>query len=283
MIYPACADIVPFLSHTVAAFRPFAATHGVRLEFEAAADSLTVWYEPKQLVDRLSRLICEMTSLMPCGSQVTITAAVEEQQLLICLQNTGIDLSRIGEITRCADDKIEVWGMGDGTRFRMAVAISEPDAAVPEQANGRMTVSAQWRGFYGQIKHRLRSHFSKAENLVALLSHGHPKDAAFLQKVNALIQANMEDDRFDSAALGRALCLSRTQLFRKLKPLIRQAPAQYIRVLRLEKAKELLETSELNIGEVTFKTGFQSQSHFTKAFTHHYGVAPSLYRRKATK
>ena len=73
--------------------------------------------------------------------------------------------------------------------------------------------------------------------------------------------------------------MSRTQLFRRLKPLIRQAPAHYIKTMRLQKAKELLETTDLTVSEVAFKTGFRTASHFTKVFLQQYDVLPSLFRR----
>ena len=117
--------------------------------------------------------------------------------------------------------------------------------------------------------------------LVAALYNKRPQEAIFLQKINALILANLEDEQFDSTALCKAMSMSRTQLFRRLKPLIREAPAHYIKTMRLQKAKELLETTDLTVGEVVFKTGFQSKSHFTKIFLQRYGVLPSVYRRTA--
>jgi transcriptional regulator GlxA family with amidase domain len=134
--------------------------------------------------------------------------------------------------------------------------------------------------FYAEVRKRLRSHFTQGEMLVAALSNGHPQEAAFLQKINALIIANLKDEQFDTTALCKAMAMSRTQLFRRLKPLIRQAPAHYIKNMRLQNAKELLETTDLTVGEVTFKTGFQSQSHFTKIFLQRYGVLPSVFRKK---
>jgi transcriptional regulator GlxA family with amidase domain len=74
--------------------------------------------------------------------------------------------------------------------------------------------------------------------------------------------------------------MSRTQLFRRLKPLIQQPPAKYIKSIRLQKAKELLETTDITVGDAAFKTGFQTQSHFTKAFVDSFGFRPSAIKRK---
>ena len=101
-----------------------------------------------------------------------------------------------------------------------------------------------------------------------------------MQKINALIKANLEKDNFDTNALCKAMSLSRTQLFRRLKSLIKEAPANHIKTMRLQKAKELLETTDCTISEITFKTGFQTISHFTKIFKKRYGIVPSVYRQK---
>jgi transcriptional regulator GlxA family with amidase domain len=108
----------------------------------------------------------------------------------------------------------------------------------------------------------------------------YPREAAFLQKINAVIVANMENEFFDATALSKEMNMSRTSLFRRLKPLIQQAPATYIKSIRLQKAKELLETTDISVGDAAFNTGFQTQSHFTKAFSDKFGFLPSTIRRK---
>ncbi len=76
--------------------------------------------------------------------------------------------------------------------------------------------------------------------------------------------ANLDKEGFDASELATALALSRSQLYRKLKPLAGFSPAHYIRYVRLQKAKELLEKGAGNIGDVAFNVGFVSQSHFTQ-------------------
>jgi AraC-like DNA-binding protein len=122
-------------------------------------------------------------------------------------------------------------------------------------------------------------HFSKAEQLVATLAHSNPKEAAFLKKVNALIVENIGNPQMDANYISRALHMSRTQLFGRLKPIIRQSPGNYIKALKLQKAKELFQTTDLRINEVAYRTGFESPSHFTKAFVRRFGVKPSLFCR----
>jgi transcriptional regulator GlxA family with amidase domain len=88
---------------------------------------------------------------------------------------------------------------------------------------------------------------------------------------------HLHQEGFDATALSREMAMSRAQLFRKLKPIISQPPASYIKAIRLQKAKELLETSDLTVSEVAYKTGFKTPSHFTKVFTEKFGLRPSVF------
>jgi AraC-like DNA-binding protein len=127
---------------------------------------------------------------------------------------------------------------------------------------------------------RLRSHFSKADTLVAQLSILYPKEADFLQKVNAVIIANLENESFDSSSLSREMHMSRAGLFRRLKPLIRQAPAAYIKSIRLQKAKELLETEDITVGEAAFKRASKPKVILPKHLRKHLDFVLQTIRRK---
>lgn len=133
--------------------------------------------------------------------------------------------------------------------------------------------------FFKQIRERLKSHFIKTAPYAAYLHEIHPRDVAFLKKVNEIILTNISNENFDANALSREIALSRAQLLRKLKPLIKQSTGCYIKCLRLEKAKELLENENLSVSEVAYKTGFQTPSNFTKVFIQKYGIKPSIFCR----
>ena len=91
--------------------------------------------------------------------------------------------------------------------------------------------------------------------------------------------ANLDREGFDTISLGKALALSRSQLYRRIKPLTGCAPAKYIRHVRLQTAKKYLSNKDLSIGEVAFRTGFINQSHFTRLFRKRFGVNPSDLRK----
>ena len=58
---------------------------------------------------------------------------------------------------------------------------------------------------------------------------------------------------------------------------------ELIRKIRLEKSKELLEQTDLSVGEICFRVGFSSPSYFTKRFKSHTGLVPKEYRLQNKK
>ena len=106
------------------------------------------------------------------------------------------------------------------------------------------------------------------------------QEISFLKKVHQIMEANLSDETFNMAALCRALGMSRSQLYRKFRALTNTTVHHFIRNLRLLKAKELLQSTDLNVSEVAQETGFKNLSHFSKVFQEKFDHSPSSFRQK---
>ena len=73
--------------------------------------------------------------------------------------------------------------------------------------------------------------------------------------------------------------MSRSQLFRKIKALTGQSPSVFIRAIRLERGKELLQTTEMSISEIAYEVGFSTPAYFSDAFLEAFGMRPSQVRK----
>jgi len=100
-------------------------------------------------------------------------------------------------------------------------------------------------------------------------------DKDFIQSVLSHINDNMSDPALSVESLAAELHLSRSQLYRKIKTLTGQTVNEFVRKLRLERAKKILETENANVSEVCYKVGFSSPSYFTKCFKAHFGMLPT--------
>ena len=101
-----------------------------------------------------------------------------------------------------------------------------------------------------------------------------------MRKVVEIIEANLRDEHFDMHQLCKFLNMSRSNLFRKIKALTGNSTTVFIRSIRLEKAKTLLETSDQNVSDVCFEVGFNSLPYFSRIFHEAFGMPPSEIRKK---
>lgn len=101
-------------------------------------------------------------------------------------------------------------------------------------------------------------------------------DKAFVDKTVDIIIENMSDSDFDIDRLCREMAMSRTLFFGRLKSLTGKAPQEFIRILKLERAAELLK-QKTPVAEVALMTGFANSKYFSTVFKKHFGVSPSKY------
>jgi ligand-binding sensor domain-containing protein/signal transduction histidine kinase/DNA-binding response OmpR family regulator len=103
-------------------------------------------------------------------------------------------------------------------------------------------------------------------------------DKEFINKINELIEKNIENDRFSIADITQNLTISRSLLHVKMKSLLNISMGDYIRKKRLNKACELLREG-YNVSETTWKTGFADPNYFSKCFKKEFGVRPTDFQR----
>jgi len=101
-------------------------------------------------------------------------------------------------------------------------------------------------------------------------------ETKFLQKIITIIHDEISNHSFGSSFhLARKMHLSESQIYRKLKAITGKSTAVFIRSVRLQKAKELLQTTDKSISEIAYEVGFNDPSWFSRAFREEFGYAPS--------
>jgi len=103
----------------------------------------------------------------------------------------------------------------------------------------------------------------------------------FLEKVTAIIEEQLHDEEFGVERLQKDLTISYPHMYRKIKEITGLSPSLYIRQLRLKRATYLLQKSELQIGEIAYRVGFNTPNYFTNCFVELYGCTPSAFRDRA--
>jgi len=104
-------------------------------------------------------------------------------------------------------------------------------------------------------------------------------DEFFLQKMRQLIETHLSDAAYSVEDLASDLQMSRSQLHRKLVALSNQSPSEFIRAIRMEKAKVLLKSSSLNISEIAYEVGYTDPNYFIRSFTKSFRISPNEFRK----
>ncbi|MBC2840401.1 two-component regulator propeller domain-containing protein [Robiginitalea sp. SC105] len=104
-------------------------------------------------------------------------------------------------------------------------------------------------------------------------------ESTFIQKAVALIYENISDDSFGPSELASGLLISESQLYRKLKALSGKSTAVFIRHVRLQEAKNLIESTDLTVSEIAYEVGFKNLSWFSRIFKQELGSSPSAIRK----
>jgi signal transduction histidine kinase/ligand-binding sensor domain-containing protein/DNA-binding response OmpR family regulator len=104
-----------------------------------------------------------------------------------------------------------------------------------------------------------------------------PADESFLKRVQATVEARLDDPTLTVEALADALGCDRSYLLRKLRALTGETPSDLIRSLRLQRAEQLLRAGAGAVSEIAYSVGFKSVAHFSNAFHARYGERPSAF------
>jgi len=102
-------------------------------------------------------------------------------------------------------------------------------------------------------------------------------DKLFLEKTIRVIEDNISEPCLDINFLASEMLVSRTQLYRKLKALTDMSGNQFIRLIRLKRAAQLLSESKMTIAEIMQETGFSNYSHFNACFREEFKKSPKEY------
>ena len=101
----------------------------------------------------------------------------------------------------------------------------------------------------------------------------------FITRFKEVVEARLEDSDVSVEDLAADMNLSRVQLYRKVKAISGSSPVELLRTARLNRAYQLLLTTDKSVSEVAYAVGFTAPSYFTKCFKEEYGMVPGDVRK----
>lgn len=131
-----------------------------------------------------------------------------------------------------------------------------------------------------ELRDKLRQKYSNEPGLAHSIICTNDKDQKFSTKLNEVLNEHMTDTEFSVNDFAGIMGLGRTVFYKKVRGVTGYSPYEYLRVMRLKKAAEMLLTEDLTIAEVAYSVGINDPFYFSKCFKSQFGVSPSAYRKK---
>ncbi|GGZ31255.1 hybrid sensor histidine kinase/response regulator [Echinicola pacifica] len=126
----------------------------------------------------------------------------------------------------------------------------------------------------------LQERFQKRIGVITSEVQLESMDDKLIQKAVKIVEDNMDNPELSVEMLSSELAMSRVHLYKKLTSLTGQKPLEFIRLIRLERAAQLLQQNQLNVSEVAYEVGYTNAKYFTKHFKARYKVIPSVYAKQ---
>lgn len=283
---PPAFDVGELLENLAYAFAPIARSRGICPELSGVATPILVTTSLEEVLPPFTTLWLKLLYLLTPGSRLEVAALVltEAEVARLRLQittnpmylNPNLLLSntaKILQLDRNAEDSCVIY-------VDLLLDESPQPTKTSQVASWTLPEALQSENLPTATRQRIERFMRDGLTIDKVRASVHVKDAAFLATVGQFIDDNLDQADLDSLKLERELGLSRTQLFRRLKKLTGFSTANYIRHVRLCKARDLLETTTLTVGEVAGRVGFPELSYFSHCFVETFAQTPSDWRKR---
>jgi AraC-like DNA-binding protein len=105
------------------------------------------------------------------------------------------------------------------------------------------------------------------------------QDMVYIRQARTTLEENF-DKHITIPQLARQIGINEAKLKEGFRELYEQSIHNYLQQLRLEKAKQLLLTTDKSVTDITYEIGYSHVTHFTTLFKKEIGLTPTEWRKK---
>ena len=128
-------------------------------------------------------------------------------------------------------------------------------------------------------REQLKKKFSDDPNMMMPAICTTEKDKQFADKLQSIMEQQIGNSQFSVDELATTMNLGRSTFYRKVRGVTGYSPNEYMRIIRMKKAAELLLEGYYTVSEVSYKVGIEDPFYFSKCFKKQFGQSPSVYLR----
>lgn len=128
-----------------------------------------------------------------------------------------------------------------------------------------------------QQRESIQRHFNKHLEIRGSEIQVASQDEKLVKRAIQTVEENLTNKDFSVEELSRLMGMSRVLLYKKILALTGKTPIEFIRVIRLQRAAQLLEKSQFTVSEIAYQVGFNNPKYFAKYFKEEFHSLPSVY------
>jgi DNA-binding response OmpR family regulator len=159
-------------------------------------------------------------------------------------------------------------------------------AGIESGADSYIIKPFKWKHVSAVVKNllesrsRLKDKFAEQPFTTGTSLTTNSRDRKFMERVIEIIEERITDSQLSVEELSKDMNMSRSSLHKKLKSLSGYVPNEFIRLIRLKHAAKLILSNEYSISEISYMSGFNSHSYFSKCFVNQFKIPPSEFVEK---
>lgn len=221
----------------------------------------------KALQDIPDMIICDIRMPKKDGFEVCATLKKDERTSHI----------PIIILTAKADDEARIRGLGLGADAYLSKPFNQEELLIRLKKLHELRLQLQDR--YSALSVPTAKTSSRPKKTRGKISRKQTTgqtdiEDAFINKIRKIVEKRMKSKKFGIPELCKEMGMSRSQLHLKIKALTNRSTSHFVRGVRLQKAKELLQEGNTTVSEVSKKVGFPDPAYFSRTFTEEFGSAP---------
>jgi signal transduction histidine kinase/ligand-binding sensor domain-containing protein/AraC-like DNA-binding protein len=129
-------------------------------------------------------------------------------------------------------------------------------------------------------REKLKEKFSEEPGIIRSAVYASTRDKEFVDDLHKILVDNLANYKFSIDEFASLMSIGRTVFYKKVKGVTGYSPNEYLRIMRMKKAAELLCTEKLTVSEVSYQVGIDDPFYFSKCFKAQFGVSPSVYQKE---
>ena len=107
-----------------------------------------------------------------------------------------------------------------------------------------------------------------------------PLDQQMVEKAIQIVEDNIGEPEFSVEELAASLNISRSYFYKKMVKITGKKPIEFIRTIRMKRARQLLAESQMQVAEIAYMLGYNSPKVFSKHFKEEFGISPSEFKNQ---